>query len=106
MFTINGLDWNLEFVSNESSLLCRSNGSRTIGMTDSETQTIYIAEGLSSTMLRKVLVHELCHAYCVSYGVYLPIEYEEKLCDAIATYGKSILSLSDCIIENLNKYYQ
>lgn len=106
MFVINGLEWNLELVDCESDYLVRSNGTKTIGMTDSDTNTIYISNNLDSFLFKKVLVHELCHAYCVSYGVYLPIEYEEKLCDAIATYGKSILNLSDCIIENLNKYYQ
>lgn len=105
MFNINGVIWNLKFVSPYSKLLMRSNGTYTIGMTDAETQTIYLSDDLYDGLLHKVIRHELCHAYCISYGIYLPIEFEEILCDSIATYGESIIDMSRCINNNLCKYY-
>lgn len=102
---VNGIKWNLDFVSPNSDVLRRKNGEYTVGMTDLNTHTIYISNSISGSFFHKVLRHELCHAYCISYGIYLPIIYEEILCDAIATYGESIIDMSKCISENLCKYY-
>lgn len=105
MFKINNLSWSISFVSPHSKLLQRSNGSYTVGMTDLNTHTIYISNSIKGEFLGKVIRHELCHAYCVSFGIYLPIQYEEILCDALATYGSSIIDMSKCICDNLCKYY-
>lgn len=105
MFDINGVKWNLIFVSPNSELLKRSDGSVTVGMTDANTHTIYLCNRLRGDFLHKVVRHELCHAYCISYGIYLPIQYEEILCDSLATYGESIIDMSKCINNNLCKYY-
>lgn len=105
MFIINNRYWELKFVSPYSKYLQRSNGSYTLGMTDAEKQIIYLSNELTNGMLKKVLTHELCHAFCISYNIYLPIEYEEILCEAISIYGKSILDLANSIYNNLHKYY-
>lgn len=105
MININNVSWSIRFVPSRSYYLMRGNGSYTVGMTDSLTRTIYISDEISGSFLRKVLTHELCHAYCISYGIYLPIEYEEVLCDSIATYGSSILDMSKFICDGLCKYY-
>lgn len=93
------------FVPKGSHYLTRDDGSVTIGMTDSNTHIIYIDDSINDGFLHKVLRHELCHAYCISYEIYLPIEYEEILCEAIAIYGESIIDMSKCISENLCKFY-
>lgn len=98
---INGVKWNLEFVPSNSELLMRSDGSRTIGMTDSLTRTIYIDETLRGKMLKRVLCHELTHAAIFSYGVELDIMQEELLADLIATYGQEIIAITNKIFKKL-----
>ena len=49
-------------------------------------------------MQHKVLIHEVCHAICMSYDIYLPIETEEILCDFVATYGDEIFDIVDMVL--------
>lgn len=105
MFTINGQKWNLEFVNSDDPILTRSDGSQTVGVTVKNNHTIYISDDIRGDFLKTVLTHELCHAYCISYNIYLPIEYEEVFCNLIADYGDNILQMSECILDNLCKYY-
>lgn len=53
---------------------------------------------LRGFMQRKVLIHEVCHAICMSYDVYLPIEQEEILCDFVATYGDEVFDIVDMVL--------
>lgn len=54
--------------------------------------------GNGGFMQRKVLIHEVCHAICMSYDVYLPIEQEEILCDFVATYGDEVFDIVDMVL--------
>lgn len=105
MFNINGQEWNLEFVSSDDPILTRSDESKTVGVTIKDIHTIYISNDIGGDFLRAVLTHELCHAYCISYNIYIPIKYEEVFCNLIADYGDDILKMSKCILGNLCKYY-
>lgn len=101
MFFINGIEWCLEFVPSNSDLLMRSDGSRTIGVTDSSTHIIHIDETLHGKLLKKVLCHELTHAAIFSYGVELDLMQEELLADLIATYGEEIITITNKIFKKL-----
>ena len=101
MFSINGIEWYLEFVSPDSDLLTRSDGSRTIGVTDNSTHIIHIDETLHGRLLKKVLCHELTHAAIFSYGVELDLMQEELLADLIATYGQEIIAITNKIFKKL-----
>lgn len=101
MFKINGVEWNIEFINPNDELLIRSDGSSTIGMTDWETKTIYLADNLYGYKLKKVLCHEMCHALIMSLGIYMDIYQEEALADFVATYGKQILHLTKEMIERI-----
>lgn len=98
---INGIEWGLQFVPSNSELLMRSDGSKTIGMTDSLTKIIYIDETLRGNLLKRVLCHELTHAAIFSYGVELDIMQEELLADLIATYGQEIITITNKIFKKL-----
>lgn len=100
-FEFNGLLWNVQRIDNNNPILKRSDGSQTIGVTDRNTQTVYIAEALKGRLLEKVLTHEVCHCAIFSYGIYLTLEQEEKLCDFVATYGNEIFSITDKLIKAL-----
>lgn len=59
---------------------------------------VYLSNALRGFMQRKVLIHEVCHAICMSYDVYLPIEQEEILCDFVATYGDEVFDIVDMVL--------
>lgn len=69
MFTINGMDWNLRLVGSHSPMLMRSDGTYTFGMTDRNTRDIYISNMIHGNFYDRVLCHELCHAFCLSYNL-------------------------------------
>lgn len=95
MLMINGLDWNIEFVEPFDKMLQKEDGSVTVGCTDSDTLTIYLSNMLSGEFLRKVLCHEVCHAFIFSTGIELLPDEEERLCDFIATYGIEVIELAE-----------
>lgn len=97
-FTINGTIWHIQYKNSNSSELRRSDNTISLGVTDRNTHTIYLSDKLQGFMLRKVLIHEICHAVCMSYDVYLHIEQEEILCDFVATYGDEIFDIVDMVL--------
>ena len=101
MFTINNEMWNLVKVSRYSDMLQRSEGSRTVGMTDRDTKTIYLADDLRGRFLGRVLCHELCHAFCLSYDVYMDIDTEEIVADFLTTYGREVFERADRLLIEL-----
>lgn len=105
-FMINNQIWTIEFTDNSNSKLLRSDGSRTVGMTDGNMRTVYLAESLSGAFLERVLAHELCHCICFSYDISIPIEQEEFLADWVSLYGREVIDVLDNLIGQvlLRKY--
>ena len=97
-FTINGTMWQVQYEKPLSGELRRSDNVSVLGVTDRNTHTIYLSNALHGHMQRKVLIHEVCHAICMSYDVHLPIEQEEILCDFVATYGDEVFGIVDMIL--------
>lgn len=95
MFEINGIQWTISRVPSGSTFLMRSDGSETVGVTDWNNRTIYLNKRLRGAFLRKVLAHELCHCFCFSYNINMPIEQEEYLADWISLYGAELVHLLD-----------
>lgn len=103
MFTINGYQWEIVFCNPNSENLRRSDGSRTVGMTDWSDKCVYLSDMLQGGFLRKVFIHEVCHAAVFSYGIELDIMQEEFLCDFVATYGDEIFEVVDDMFAVLKK---
>ena len=82
-------------------MLIREDGVRTSGVCDRDTKTIYLAENLEGSMLKKVICHELVHAAMFSYNVYLSFEQEEIIADIIATYGEEIINITNKVFYKL-----
>ena len=95
MFQINGIQWTISRVPSGSTFLMRSDGSETVGVTDWNNRTIYLNKRLKGEFLRKVLAHELCHVFCFSYSIHMPIEQEEYMADWISLYGTDLVYLLD-----------
>lgn len=94
---INDIEWNIVFTNNTEELQ-RSDGSVTFGVTDVNLLEIFIWSSLRGRMLRKVMIHELSHAFIFSYGYFLTLEEEEFLCSFIDTYAEDIISYTDSIL--------
>lgn len=94
-FKINGIEWQTVEVPSSDGSLRRSDGSLSVGVTDNGTYCIYLSKSLRGAFKRKVMIHEVCHAFMFSYGILIPIEQEEFICDFVATYGDDIFDIVD-----------
>lgn len=103
MFEINGILWNVVYVPPNSRHLIRSDGSRTLGVTDWNSKCIYIADNLNDEKLEHVLCHELCHTVCFTYGIHMDIGLEEWLCNFMADHGKEIIYILDSILYSMQR---
>lgn len=101
MFKINNKTWEIVKISRQNPMLMRSDGSRTVGMTDRDTKRIYLADDLRGKFLDRVLCHELCHAFCLSYNVYMDIDTEEIVADFLAIYGREVFEIADRLLIEL-----
>lgn len=103
MINFNGETWRVLLVSPSHPILQRYDGSWTIGACDNNLKTIYISEGLTEFMTRRVLSHELTHAAMFSYGVELTYEQEELFADLIASYGREIVCKTNMFFNRLKE---
>lgn len=101
--SINGEEWRIRFVSPHSNALLRSDGSSSVAVTDDTLHTIFVSDAISGQFLRKVMTHEVCHAFSFSYGLDIPIEIEEQIADFLASYGRDIIRTADEIFSRLVK---
>lgn len=97
-FTINGIDWTIEFVNSRHPKLMRDNSIYALAVTDNNDKCIYINNRLYGPMLEKVLNHEMVHVFSFSYSLIIPVETEELIADFLATYGKDIFRVADDIL--------
>ena len=95
---INSIQWNIIFTNNVENLK-RPDGSITLGVTDIPCRTIFIWAGLTGRMLRKVVIHELSHAFVFSHEYELSIDEEEFLCSFIDTYAEDIITKADSLLK-------
>lgn len=103
MFIINGIEWDIVFVNNYSDDLKRSDGSRTVGVTDNGEKCVFLSKSLRGAFLRRVLAHELVHCFCFSYDIYIPLEEEERLADWVSLYGTDLVYLLDDLMQEMKK---
>lgn len=101
MFEINNEQWFIKFVSPTHPILLMNNGEYSAGTCDDYTKTIYLANDLEGSFLKKVLSHEIVHSAMFSYNVYLNYEQEEILADIIATYGREIIHHANDMFKRL-----
>ena len=90
--------WRMEFCRPNSPNLLRSNGTRTVGVSDNSVKTVWIADDLSDYMRERVTCHEITHCICFEYNISLPIDLEEWLCNFMADHGREIIDLVDSLL--------
>lgn len=101
MFVVNGKIWFIRLVKANDYILRRSDGSLTVAVTDANENCVFVAENLHGKFLEKVLIHEMCHVFCFSYGIYMDVETEEIVADFLSTWGKQILFAVDEILPEI-----
>lgn len=97
-FYMNGERWRVVVVPSNSQWLARSDGTLTLGVTDSNVMTVFLSKQLRGSLLRKVLLHELTHAWMFSYNYHLSLDEEEFVCDFLASNAEAIIAKADEII--------
>lgn len=103
MFIINNIMWQIVFVPSNSNKLMRSDGSISLAVTDFNDKTVYVSDNVNNGYLRKIMAHELCHCFCFSYNIYMPIQQEEYLADWISLYGADLIYLLDDLMITLTR---
>lgn len=103
MLNINGVSWKVLLVPPTYSTLMRSDGTFAYGSCDNDTRCIYINNKIDSSLMKRVLCHEITHAAMFSYETDLTLEQEELLADLIATYGQEIISITNDIFKRLKQ---
>lgn len=97
---INGIEWYIMFVSPEDSVLWAGDD-YTLGVTDLDTKTIYIADDLDDETLYDVMQHEICHAWLYSMGICVELACEELICQIVERHSDEIQLLADKIYREL-----
>lgn len=72
--------WNVYFCNPQDDVFIMQDGSRTVGVTDLNTQEIFIANNLDREFEREVFLHEICHAQSYVTGLNLSEKDEECMC--------------------------
>lgn len=101
IFKANGNIWLLKFVRPSDRNLQRSDGVYTLGVTDGNLKTVFIADNLNDYMTDKVFLHELTHVHAIENNYYMPIETEEIVADFLSLFGRDIVYLADDIMGKL-----
>lgn len=94
-FIVNSNVWQLEFVRPSSKHLLRSDLTRTIGVSDNNLKTVFIADNLSDYMIDRVLCHELVHVFSFENDCSYDIETEEVIANFLSLFGRDIIYLAD-----------
>lgn len=91
---VNGYRWEVVSTSDRR-MLERDDGTVVLGVADRGRMCMFLWKGLSGSLLRMVLEHELCHAYMFSYGYVMPPEHEETLCRFFQSHARRIIREAD-----------
>lgn len=100
-FIVNSNVWRLKFVRPSSKHLLRSDLTRTIGVSDNNLKTVFIADNLSDYMIDRVLCHELVHVFSFENDCSYDIETEEVIANFLSLFGRDIIYLADELMGNI-----
>lgn len=96
-------DWTVYITSSVCAGLI-ANGDPCLGTCWNDKGEIYLSEMLHGLKAKKVIRHELAHAFIGVTQANNPKEWtEEAMCDFIGIYGKQISEIGDVIYNELYK---
>lgn len=95
MIIINGIRWDLLLVDPSNTKLQIPNGKRAFGCCDNFTHILYISKNLNKKALKKVLRHEITHAFIYSHNILLTPKEEETVVEIVTNYGQQINKIAN-----------
>lgn len=93
--------WKVKLVSENRKKMNPESGSYNLGLTEFNKSIINIRSGMSESVTRSTVIHELVHAFLFSYGN--EIEGEEQMCDFFGVHADEIVALADKVMEGVMK---
>ncbi len=96
---VNGIPWKIKFTDSNEDLYLR--GAKRLGIADRRKHTIYLDDSLQGDLLKKVLLHELTHAWLFSYGYNMSVEDEEFISSFVDTHAEDILERAESVLKDL-----
>lgn len=71
-------------------------GMMRLGLTQYQEQKIYLLAEMSVNRKKRVLIHELTHAFIEAYGMGMIEEFnDEQVCEFVATHSREINAICD-----------
>ncbi len=92
--------WEVKIVNADKKKMNSSNNSYNLGLTEYSKCRISIRNGISRSVMRATVIHELIHAFQFSFGN--KVEDEEQMCDFFGVHGDEIISLTNQIMGGVN----
>lgn len=100
-FKVHDTVWEIVAVEARNNVLTRSDGSRSLAVTDNTTKTVYISERTPKSKLGKVVCHEICHVLCFENHICLSMGEEERLANFVAEHGREVYKIVDLLLPTL-----
>ena len=97
---INADTWKIEALDGEDEKLHPKTDAYNLGLTEYCTNTISIRKGMTASVTRSTVIHELVHAFIFSYGYH--VKGEEPMCDFFGSQGDTIMELTEQIMKGVN----
>lgn len=91
--------WKVKLTDGDKKKMTPDKNSYNLGLTEYGKQTINIRKGLSLSVARSTVIHELVHAFLFSYGN--TVEGEERMCDFFGAHADEIVNLTNQIMERV-----
>lgn len=95
--------WKVKLVNADAKKMNPDKDHINFGLTEYAKGKISIRAGLSESVARSTVIHELVHAFSFSYGFHLLAneETEESVADFFGTFGDEIIRLADQIMKGV-----
>lgn len=91
--------WNVKLTDRKKKKMTPDENSINLGLCEYEYLIINIRSGLSKSVARSTIIHELVHAFQFSYAN--KVEGEEQMCDFFGVHGDEIIALADQIMKGV-----
>lgn len=90
--------WKIVFENPNSKNLRMSDGRQVLGLCDNNIKTIFIADNQYGYKQEHIICHEITHAICMEYSIYIDANLEEKLCNFMADHARETVEILDRIL--------
>ena len=107
-FKINNIEWDIEKVPRKHELLSELSAN---GVSNSSLQKIYIADDMSPSFTRSIVIHELTHAFLVFGDISNQARenenkktyVSEEICEFMGFYADRIIEIADNFLIGVKK---